>query len=226
MDNKIFSVQLISALVSAGVSLLISIICFFGGKIYSCYRRHKEFKIYKKYLIEFLENYLYFLEKKRFKYYEKEYEMDSLNIVYYPNFDRIEKIISISFAPFIILSFFKENKILSNEESGILSDILIQISEHSKIFVLDYPVIEVYNDDNETTDNKIIKHFSRFEIISISPENNILASGLQNEHILTIDEDEMSLGNKVKTILKELKESKDKKHDIRIKKIINKKYYK
>lgn len=182
--------------------------------------------MYKKYLIEFLENYLYFLEKKRFKYYEKEYEMDSLNIVYYPNFDRIEKIISISFAPFIILSFFKENKILSNEESGILSDILIQISEHSKIFVLDYPVIEVYNDDNETTDNKIIKHFSRFEIISISPEKNILASGLQNEHILTIDEDEMSLGNKVKTILKELKESKDKKHDIRIKKIINKKYYK
>lgn len=37
MDNKIFSVQLISALVSAGVSLLFSIIYFLGGKIYSYY---------------------------------------------------------------------------------------------------------------------------------------------------------------------------------------------
>lgn len=216
MDNKIFSVQLISALVSAGVSLLFSIIYFFGGKIYSCYRRHKEFKIYKKYLIEFLENYLYFLEKKRFKYYEKEYEMDSLSIIYYPNFAIAERIISISLAPLVVLSLFKENKILSNEESGILSDIILKTSEHSKIFILDYSSI----------DNKIIKYFSRFEIISISPEKNILASGLQNEHILTIDEDELSLGNKVKTILKELKESKYKKHDIRIKKIINKKYYK
>lgn len=216
MDNKIFSVQLISALVSAGVSLLFSIIYFFGGKIYSYYRRHKEFKIYKKYLIEFLENYLYFLEKKRFKYYEKEYEMDSLSIIYYPNFAIAERIISISLAPLVVLSLFKENKILSNEESGILSDIILKTSEHSKIFILDYSSI----------DNKIIKYFSRFEIISISPEKNILASGLQNEHILTIDEDELSLGNKVKTILKELKESKYKKHDIRIKKIINKKYYK
>lgn len=216
MDNKIFSVQLISALVSAGVSLLFSIIYFFGGKIYSCYRRHKEFKIYKKYLIEFLENYLYFLEKKRFKYYEKEYEMDSLSIIYYPNFAIAERIISISLAPLVVLSLFKENKILSNEESGILSDIILKTSEHSKIFILDYSSI----------DNKIIKYFSRFEIISISPEKNILASGLQNEHILTIDEDELSLGNKVKTILKELKESKYKKHDIRIKKIINKRYIK
>lgn len=217
MDNKIFSVQLISALVSAGVSLLFSIIYFFGGKIYSCYRRHKEFKIYKKYLIEFLENYLYFLEKKRFKYYEKEYEMDSLSIIYYPNFAIAERIISISLAPLVVLSFFKENKVLSNEEADILSNIILKISEHGKIFILDNPMI-YYN--NEA---KIVKYFSRFEIVS---ENNILASGLQNEHILTIDEDEMSLGNKVKTILKELKESKDKKHDIRIKKIINKKYYK
>lgn len=216
MYIKIFSDNLIPTLISAGVSLLISIICFFGGKIYSCYRRHKEFKIYKKYLIEFLENYLYFLEKKRFKYYEKEYEMDSLSIIYYPNFAIAERIISISLAPLVVLSLFKENKILSNEESGILSDIILKTSEHSKIFILDYSSI----------DNKIIKYFSRFEIISISPEKNILASGLQNEHILTIDEDELSLGNKVKTILKELKESKYKKHDIRIKKIINKKYYK
>lgn len=217
MDNKIFSVQLISALVSAGVSLLFSIIYFFGGKIYSYYKRYKEFKMYKKYLIEFLENYLYFLDKERFKYYEKEYEMYSLSIIYYPSFDRGEGIISISLAPLVVLSFFKENKVLSNEEADILSNIILKISEHGKIFILDNPMI-YYN--NEA---KIVKYFSRFEIVS---ENNILASGLQNEHIATINEDKISLMNKVKTILKELKESKDKKHDIRIKKIINKKYYK
>lgn len=83
-------------------------------------------------------------------------------------------------------------------------------------------MVEIYNDDNEVIDYKIIKNFSRFEILS---EENILASGLQNEHILTIEKDEISLGNKVKTILKELSESKDTKYDIRIKKIINKKIY-
>ena len=223
MDNKIFSVQLISALVSAGVSLLFSIIYFFGGKIYSYYKRYKEFKMYKKYLIEFLENYLYFLDKKRFKYYEKEYNMGDLQLFYHSNDAIPYDIKSISIAPVVILSFLKENKILPNKESGILSDILIQISEHNKIFLLDYPLVEIYNDNNEVIDNKIIRDFSRFEIVS---ENNILASGLQNEHIATINEDKISLMNKVKTILKELKESKDKKHDIRIKKIINKKYYK
>lgn len=217
MDNKIFSVQLISALVSAGVSLLFSIIYFFGVKIYSYYKRYKEFKMYRKYLIEFLENYLYFLDKKRFKYYEKEYNMGDLQLFYHSNDAIPYDIKSISIAPVVILSFLKENKILSNKESGILSDILIQISEHGKIFILDNPMI-YYN--NEA---KIVKYFSRFEIVS---ENNILASGLQNEHIATINEDKISLMNKVKTILKELKESKDKKHDIRIKKIINKKYYK
>ena len=74
-----------------------------------------------------------------------------------------------------------------------------------------------------TISGKIIKYFSRFEILS---ENNILTSGLQDEHILTVEKDKISLMNKVKTILKELKESKDKKHDIRIKKIINKRYIK
>ena len=225
MDNKIFSVQLISALVSAGVSLLFSIIYFFGGKIYSCYRRHKEFKIYKKYLIEFLENYLYFLDKKRFKYYEKEYNMGDLQLFYHSNDAIPYDIKSISIAPVVILSFLKENKILSNKESGILSDILIQISEHNKIFLLDYPLVEIYNYDNEVIDNKIIRDFSRFEIL-LSDGDNILASGLLEEHIVTIKDSEINLENKVKTILKELKESKDKKHDIRIKKIINKKYYK
>lgn len=74
-----------------------------------------------------------------------------------------------------------------------------------------------------TIGGKIIKYFSRFEILS---KNNILASGLQDEHILTVEKDKISLMNKVKTILKELKESKYKKHDIRIKKIINKRYIK
>lgn len=223
MYIKIFSDNLIPVLISAGVSLLFSIIYFFGRKIYSCYTRHKEFKIYKKYLIEFLENYLYFLDKKRFKYYEKEYDIDSLNIIYYPSFDIAERIISISLAPIVILSFFKEEKILSNEEAGILSDIILKTPEHNKIFIMDYPILEIYNDDNEVIDYKIIKNFSRFEILS---EENILASGLQNEHILTIEKDEISLGNKVKTILKELSESKNTKYDIRIKKIINKKYIK
>ena len=111
MYIKIFIDNLIPALISAGVSLLFSIIYFFGRKIYSCYTRHKEFKMYKKYLIEFLENYLYFLDKERFKYYEKEYEMDSLSIIYYPSFDIAERIISISLAPLVVLSLFKENKI-------------------------------------------------------------------------------------------------------------------
>lgn len=171
MYIKIFSDNLIPVLISAGVSLLFSIIYFFGRKIYSCYTRHKEFKMYKKYLIEFLENYLYFLDKKRFKYYEKEYKIDSLNIIYYPNVDLGYRIESISLAPLIILSFLKENKILSNEEAGILSNIILKTSKHSKIFILDCPTIG----------GKIIKYFSRFEILS---ENNILASGLPNEHIL------------------------------------------
>lgn len=225
MDNKIFSVQLISALVSAGVSLLFSIIYFFGGKIYSYYKRYKEFKMYKKYLIEFLENYLYFLDKKRFKYYEKEYNMGDLQLFYHSNDAIPYDIKSISIAPVVILSFLKENKILPNKESGILSDILIQISEHNKIFLLDYSLVEIYNYDNEVIDNKIIRDFSRFEIL-LSDGDNILASGLLEEHIVTIKDSEINLENKVKTILKELKESKDKKHDIRIKKIINKKYYK
>ena len=225
MYIKIFSDNLIPTLISAGVSLLISIICFFGGKIYSCYRRHKEYKIYKKYLIEFLENYLYFLDKKRFKYYEKEYNMGDLQLFYHSNDAIPYDIKSISIAPVVILSFLKENKILSNKESGILSDILIQISEHNKIFLLDYPLVEIYNYDNEVIDNKIIRDFSRFEIL-LSDGDNILASGLLEEHIVTIKDSEINLENKVKTILKELKESKDKKHDIRIKKIINKKYYK
>lgn len=218
MSNN-FNTNLVAALISAGVSLLIYIICFFGRKIYSCYRRHKEFKIYKKYLIEFLENYLYFLEKKRFKYYEKEYNMGDLQVFYHSNNTTLYEIKSISVAPFIILSFLKENRILSNKEVGILSDILIQISEHIKIFLLDCPFVEIYNYDKEVIDNKIIRDFSRFEILS-SDGNNILASGLPNEHIVTIEDSEINLENKVKTILKELKESKDKKHDIRIKKII------
>ena len=115
MYIKIFSDNLIPTLISAGVSLLISIICFFGGKIYSCYRRHKEFKIYKKYLIEFLENYLYFLDKKRFKYYEKEYNMGDLQLFYHSNDAIPYDIKSISIAPVVILSFLKENKILSNK---------------------------------------------------------------------------------------------------------------
>lgn len=93
--------------------------------------------MYKKYLIEFLENYLYFLDKERFKYYKKEYEMDSLSIIYYPSFAIAERIISISSATLVVLSLFKENKILSNEETGILSDIILKTSEHSKIFILD-----------------------------------------------------------------------------------------
>ena len=223
MSIKIFSDNLIPVLISAGVSLLFSIIYFFGRKIYSCYTRHKEFKIYKKYLIEFLENYLYFLDKKRFKYYEKEYNMGDLYVFYHSNDTTLYEVKSILVAPFIILSFLKENKILSNKEVGILSDILIQISEHNKIFLLDYPFVEIYNDDNEVIDNKIIKDFSRFEILS---EDNILASGLPNEHIVTMRDIEINLENKVKTILKELSESKNTKYDIRIKKIINKKYIK
>lgn len=223
MYIKIFSDNLIPVLISAGVSLLFSIIYFFGRKIYSCYTRHKEFKIYKKYLIEFLENYLYFLDKKRFKYYEKEYNMGDLYVFYHSNDTTLYEVKSILVAPFIILSFLKENKILSNKEVGILSDILIQISEHNKIFLLDYPFVEIYNDDNEVIDNKIIKDFSRFEILS---EDNILASGLPNEHIVTMRDIEINLENKVKTILKELSESKNTKYDIRIKKIINKRYIK
>lgn len=148
--------------------------------------------------------------------------MGDLYVFYHPNDTTLYEVKSISAAPFIILSFLKENKILSNKEIGILSDILIQISEHNKIFLLDYPFVEKYNDDNEVIDNKIIKDFSRFEILS---EDNILASGLPNEHIVTMRDIEINLENKVKTILKELSESKDTKYDIRIKKIINKKIY-
>lgn len=208
MDSKILSIQLISALVSAGVSLLFSIIYFFGKKICSCYKRYKQFKMYKKYVIEFLENYLYFLENKKYKYYEKEYKIDDLNVYYYPDVTPV-KISPISSSPFIVLSFFKENKILSNEESRILTDIILKISEYNKIFVLDYII----------HNSKIVKDFTRFEIVAST--NEILSSGLENEHILTVSLDETSLGNKVRTILKELKESKDDKYDIRIKKIID-----
>ena len=114
MSNN-FNTNLVAALISVGVSLLFSIIYFFGRKIYSCYTRHKEFKMYKKYLIEFLENYLYYLVNNRFKYYNKEYEIDNLMMtIYHQSVDTLIKIYDMV-APTIVFSFLKENKNLSNK---------------------------------------------------------------------------------------------------------------
>ena len=92
---------------------------------------------------------------------------------------------------------------------------MCRISVYNKIFTLDIPAIYYENKD---TDCKIIKEFRQFVIISL--ELKVLASGLQNEYIATLEEDKINLGNNVRTILEELRDSKIKNYYIRIKKII------
>ncbi len=130
--------NILAAFISAGVSIFITSVYWFGKLIYNLWVKKKQFNTYKNYAIEFLENCIQSSESDIFKYSNiKTYTLNQLDIelIHLPTNIKCESSThKVEYIPIITLGFLSLKYLLDKNERHLLRYILDNMCEEYKWF--------------------------------------------------------------------------------------------
>ncbi|MGL5253564.1 MAG: hypothetical protein ACRC9L_00845 [Brevinema sp.] len=132
MDSNI-----LSALISAGVSFMITGLYWGGKQVYEAFRKRKSFKTYKAYAQECLKQLIYYYEKHKIVHWDdkdKYYKWEDLEWYFIKETGNETIPQDDNSILNIILSFIGERDLLTKEEQVTILKILLKMSTENWIF--------------------------------------------------------------------------------------------
>ena len=200
--DKDLTIALISAGVSAGVSLTIAFLYWVMEMYKKYWFEYTTFITYKKYIKEFFELYLVALDTNKITYEKTIYEIDDLEFHFIIEDGNESEKISKSQIPTLILAFISERELFSDNEKALLISVLGRLSSETWILIR----------KKVDKDNKIIL-FSQLGIYS--PKTSTTLGSSKKDHYI----DSPSSQDTIKKLQTQFKH---KEFDKRIRKIIKK----
>lgn len=206
------SEPILIALISAVVTAMMAFFKWLGKLINKCCIKKKQFTIYKNYAIEFLTVCITAYNDKEFKFFNKNYKLDELEIKLIKNPNNIDiNLFSTPKAkliPMYAIGFISKKYMLSYHNLWLLRAVLDNLSSDDIWFFLDHTLLQYHGTDN-------LIHTAPFNVFSIEDKNNnILFLGTNDCNIVLATN---ITKDKLKTLRDDLKNSK---FDKRIKKAI------